>query len=125
MKRKSKNMTVDDLAVIIERTVAKKSDLANFATKDDLKGFATKNDLKGFAQQADVERLGVLMEQMDENVSLILEHTQSLRDLPPRVEKIEKDLEIVKNDVWAIKAGLPQKVDRSELDDLRLRNFHA
>ena len=125
MKRKSKNMTVDDLAVIIERTVAKKSDLANFATKDDLKGFATKNDLKGFAQQADVERLGVLMEQMDENVSLILEHTQSLRDLPPRVEKIEKDLEIVKNDVWAIKAGLPQKVDRSELDDLRLHNFHA
>lgn len=51
------------------------------------------------------ERAEVILEEVQSNVRLILEHTSELRSLPPRVEKIEKDLELLKDDVAAIKVG--------------------
>lgn len=49
--------TIEDLAALIQRTIASKEDIQGFATKEDLQGFATKKDLEAFATKEDLEAL--------------------------------------------------------------------
>src|SRR3989344_9013598 len=82
-----KKMTIDDLARMIERKVAKKDDLKLFATKDDLKNFATKDDLKRFATKDDLKNFAT----KDDLQHATVEVLQAVDKIVTKFDKAEKD----------------------------------
>lgn len=78
--------TIEDLAIMIQRTMASKEDLTYMATKEDLKGFATKDDLKGFATKED-------MNEFRAEVNTHFDH------LDARVGRIEADIHELRGEV--------------------------
>ena len=54
------------------------------------------------------ERLEVLLEDLNEKMSLSLEQTSELLKLKPTVEKLGEDMEIVKSDIIVLKVGHKQ-----------------
>ena len=78
------------------------------------------------------ERNNVLLEDMHSKMNLMLEHTSSLRELPPKFDKLSKHLEAVDNKVEAIIVGqkniqqdLKQKLDRKEFESFKLKHAHS
>ncbi len=56
-----KKMTIEDLAEVIQRTMASKEDLKQFVTKDDLKQLVTKGELRDLREEI-LEGFGSLRE---------------------------------------------------------------
>src|SRR5262245_16700937 len=93
---KSEPMTLDKLAQIIEKTVAKKEDLESLATKEDLKLFATKEDFRFLEDKVDALELT-----MKENFRLVREEIAMLNfaveidDLRERMKRVEQKMGII------------------------------
>ncbi len=98
-------MTIDDLAALMQRTMASKEDLERFATKEDLERFATKEDLERFATKEDLKTLGYKLEQkmdagffavnsridsLHNDISDLPDIREGLQDLGVRMDRVER-----------------------------------
>lgn len=97
--------TIEDLAALIQRTMATKEDLEGLATKQDLEAFATKEDLKGLASKEDLRKLEQRMEDgfldvnrridlLHEDISDLPDIRDEVRDLDRRVNRVERKVGI-------------------------------
>jgi hypothetical protein len=103
---KKKNMTIDDLARIIEKTMATKEDLAGLATKEDIAAIrdemATKDDLAAIrnemATKDDLKaEVGALRSEMHIEFAKLrkeLNFGPEIDELRHRVIRLEKQLGI-------------------------------
>ena len=93
-----KTMTIDDLAALMQRTMASKEDLERFATKEDLERFVTKEDLESFATKEDLERFATkedfhrLEQKMDAGFFAVNSRIDSLREDVSDLPDIREEL---------------------------------
>ena len=83
-------MTIDDLALLIQNTLAKKEDLAGLATKDDLKALEDRTDA----------RLEAVKQELKEDIRMVRQEVKMLNfsveidDLRERMQRVEHQLGI-------------------------------
>ena len=80
-KRLKKNMSIDDLAVIVQRG------FENTATKDDIADMATKKDLTGVAMKKDIEDL---RNELGNKLEGINRRLDAMADYNRRIARIER-----------------------------------
>lgn len=89
-----KNMTINDLAALMQRTMASKEDLERFATKEDLERFATKKDLERFATKLEMEAgffaVNRRIDLLREDLSDLPDMREELQDLGVRMDRVER-----------------------------------
>ncbi|MDP3769413.1 MAG: hypothetical protein U1A23_04860 [Candidatus Sungbacteria bacterium] len=85
--------TIEDLAVLIQKTMASKEDIVELASKEDLAGLASKEDIIDLASKED---LGELREEMNgrfDKVEGRLDH------LDARMGRVEADIHELRDEV--------------------------
>src|SRR3989344_3945952 len=92
-----KKMSIEDLALIIEKTVAKKEDLEGLATKEDLKRFATKEDIKNMATKDDIRRLETEIHEARHEIQGVKDELETVHEVVDRID--DKDLPNIKRRV--------------------------
>lgn len=91
--------TIEDLAIMIQRTMASKEDLTYMATKEDLKAFATKEDMNEFRVEVNTHfdhldaRVGRIEADIHELRGEIV-YRHEFEDVLGRVKYLEKKLGI-------------------------------
>ena len=87
--------TIEDLALLIQRTMASKEDLAGLASKDDLVGLASKEDIQEVNNRLDHldARVGSIEADINEmNDNIVYRH--EFEDVLGRVKYVERKLGI-------------------------------
>ena|SRR3989338_2703299 len=83
-----KKMSIEDLAFIIEKTVAKKEDLDGLATKEDIKNMATKDDIR---------RLETEIHEVRHEIQGVKDELETVHEVVDRID--DKDLPNIKRRV--------------------------
>ena len=100
-----KKITIEDLAALIQRTMASKEDLKLLATKDDLKLLATKEELKLLATdmkefrretQDGLRAVNRRIDLLHEDISDLPDMREELRDLDKRMGRVERKVGITR-----------------------------
>lgn len=89
-------MTTDDLAALMQRTMASKEDLKRFATKDDLERFATKEDFRQLEQKMDAGFFAVntRIDLLRDDISDLPDIREEVQDLGVRMDRVERKVGI-------------------------------
>lgn len=99
-----KKMTIDDLAALMQRTMASKEDLERFATKEDLERFATKEDLaqlrSEMATKLDMEAgffaVNTRIDQLRDDLSDLPDIREELVSLDDRLTHVERKVGVAR-----------------------------
>jgi len=83
-----KKMSIEDLAFIIEKTVAKKEYLEGLATKEDIKNMATKDDIR---------RLETEIHEVRHEIQGVKDELETVHEVVDRID--DKDLPNIKRRV--------------------------
>ena len=96
--------TIEDLALLIQRTMASKEDLVGLASKEDLDGLASKEDLVGLASKEDIKEINNHLDHLDARVGRIeadinemndnIVHRHEFEDVLGRIKYVERKLGI-------------------------------
>lgn len=93
-----KSMTIDDLAALMQRTMASKEDLERFATKEDLERFATKEDFRRLEQKVDSGFFAVnsRIDSLHNDISDLPDMREELQDLGIRMDRVERKVGVAR-----------------------------
>lgn len=87
----TEKMTLEDLAEMIQRTMASKEDLKQFATKEDLESLTTKEDLKKLEQRMDerFDHVDARLDTIEHDISDLPAIREELIDIDERLTKVK------------------------------------